>query len=121
VVDAFFAAARDGDLEALVAVLAPDVELRIDGGDRRADASLVLRGAEPVARHTSTYSALHPYLRPVSVNGAPGVVVAPRGHPFSVMAFTIVAGKIARIDALLDPDRLAALDLGIAAGEHEPH
>src|SRR5262245_2464286 len=59
VIDAFFAAARDGDFEALIAVLNPDVELRIDGGVRRADASLALRGARAVAGHTTTYSQLY--------------------------------------------------------------
>jgi RNA polymerase sigma-70 factor (ECF subfamily) len=107
VVDAFFAAARDGDLGALVAVLAPDIELRIDGGTARAEASLVLRGAEAVAGHTSTYSRLYPYLRPALVNGAAGVVVAPRGHVFSVMGFSFAHGQITRIDALVDPERLA--------------
>lgn len=110
-VDAFFAASRDGDLDALVAVLAPDVELRIDGGVLRADASLVLRGAGAVARHTATYSRLHPYVRPALVNGAAGALVAPHGRLFSVMAFTVTNGRIARIDALVDPDRLAALGL----------
>ncbi|MBS1878595.1 MAG: sigma-70 family RNA polymerase sigma factor [Actinobacteria bacterium] len=113
VVDAFFAAARDGDLGALIAVLAPDVELRIDGGALRPDASLALRGAEAVAEHTTTYSGLYPHLRPALVNGAAGVVVAPRGRLFSVMAFTVAGGKIAQIDALLDPERLAALELRI--------
>jgi RNA polymerase sigma-70 factor (ECF subfamily) len=119
VVDAFFSAARDGDLEALIAVLAPDVELRIDGGLRRADASRLLRGAEAVAGHTSTYSKLYPHVRPALVNGAAGVVVAPRGRLFSVMAFTVENGRIARIDALLDPDRLAALGLPLPAGEDD--
>ncbi|HYC82034.1 MAG TPA: RNA polymerase sigma factor SigJ [Solirubrobacterales bacterium] len=112
-VDAFFAAARDGDFAALVAVLAPDVELRIDGGRSRADASLRLRGAEALAKHTATYSGLYPHLRPALVNGAAGVVVAPRGRVFSVMAFTVANGRIAQIDVLLDPERLAALDLPV--------
>jgi len=111
VVDAFFAASRDGDFDALVAVLDPDVELRIDGGVLRAGASLVLRGAEAVARHTATYSRLYPFVRPALVNGAAGAVVAPHGQLFSVMAFTVTTGKITQIDALTDPDRLARLDL----------
>ncbi len=111
VVDAFFAAARDGDFDALVAVLDPDVELRIDGGELRAEASLVLRGAAAVAGHTATYSKLYPFVRPALVNGAAGAVVAPHGQPFSVMAFTVTNGKITRIDALLDPERLGRLEL----------
>ena len=111
VVDAFFAAAREGNFDALVTVLDPDVELRIDGGVLRAEASLVLRGAAAVAGHTATYSGLYPFVRPALVNGAAGAVVAPHGQPFSVMAFTVTNGKITRIDALLDPERLGRLEL----------
>jgi RNA polymerase sigma factor (sigma-70 family) len=111
VVDAFFAASRDGDFDALVAVLDPDVELRIDGGVLREEASLVLRGAEAVAGHADTYSKLYPFVWPALVNGAAGAVVAPRGRLFSVMAFTVTNGKITQIDALVDPERLAEFDL----------
>ena len=113
VVDAFFAASRDGDFDALLEVLDPDVELRIDGGVLRAEASLVLRGADAVATHTATYAKLYPFVRPALVNGAAGAVVAPHGRVFSVMAFTVTNGKIAQIDALLDPERLEQLDLSI--------
>ncbi len=113
IVDAFFAASRDGDFDALVAVLDPDVELRIDGGVLREEASLALRGAPAVAGHAATYSKLYPFVRPALVNGAAGAVVAPRGRLFSVMAFTVTNGKITQIDALLDPDRLARLDLSM--------
>lgn len=109
VVDAFFAAARDGDFDALIKILAPDVELRIDGGELRAETSVLLRGPQAVAAHTATYSGLYPYLRPVLVNGAAGVVVIPRDQLFSVMAFTVVNERIARIDVLSDPERLARL------------
>jgi RNA polymerase sigma factor (sigma-70 family) len=120
VVDAFFAASRDGDFGALLDVLDPDVELRIDGGILRADASLALRGSDAVAAHTSTYSRLYPFVRPALVNGAAGAIVAPRGRLVSVMAFTVTNGKIVRIDALLDPDRLPRLDLSFRpiADEH---
>jgi RNA polymerase sigma factor (sigma-70 family) len=117
VVDAFFAASRDGDFDALIAVLDPDVELRIDGGVSREHDSLVLRGAEAVAGHAATYSKLYPFVTPALVNGAAGAVVAPRGRLFSVMAFTVANGKISQIDALLDPDRLARLDLSIPRTE----
>lgn len=109
VVDAFFAASRDGDFDRLLAVLDPDVELRIDGGVLRSDASLVLRGAQAVAGHTSTYAELHPFVRPALVNGAAGAVVVVHGRLFSVMAFTVTDAKITQIDALLDPERLAQL------------
>jgi RNA polymerase sigma-70 factor (ECF subfamily) len=112
IVDAFFAASRDGDFDALVAILDPDVELRIDGGRRREDASLVMKGAAAVARYSATYSKLYPFVRQALVNGAAGAVVTPRGRPFAVMAFTVTNGKIAQIDALVDPDRLERLALG---------
>jgi RNA polymerase sigma factor (sigma-70 family) len=120
VVDAFFAAARDGEFDALLAVLDPDVELRIDGGVLRAQASLVLHGADAVAAHTATYSRLYPFVRPALVNGAAGAVVTPPGRVFSVMAFTVTNGRIAQIDVLLDPERLDQLHLSIppTAGKH---
>lgn len=111
--DAFFAASRDGDFDALVAVLDPGVELRVDGGAARQKASLVLRGAHAVAGYSATYSRLSPYVRPALVNGAAGAVVAPAGRVFSVMAFTVTSGKISRIDALADPERLAQLGLAV--------
>jgi RNA polymerase sigma factor (sigma-70 family) len=110
VVEAFFAASRDGDFDALLEVLDPDVELRIDGGVLRARTSLVLHGADAVAAHTATYSQLYPFVRPALVNGAAGAVVARRGRLLSVMAFTVSDGKITAIDALVDPERLAQLE-----------
>ncbi len=114
VVDAFFAASRDGDFDALVAVLDPDVELRVDGGVLREEASLVLRGRETVATYTTTYSRLYPFVRPALVNGAAGAVIAPHGRLFSVMAFTVTHGSITVINALVDPERLAQLDLAMS-------
>ena len=111
VVDAFFAAARDGDFEALVAVLHPDVVSRGDGGPRRSPA--VTRGARAVAARALTFARLAPFVRPALVNGAAGVVVAPHGEPFSVMGFTVVGGKIVEIDAITDPVRLRELDLAV--------
>jgi RNA polymerase sigma-70 factor (ECF subfamily) len=113
VVDAFFAASREGDFDALLELLDPTVALRIDGGVLRADATLALHGADAVAAHTTIYSTLYPFVRPALVNGAAGAVVAPHGRVFSVMAFTVTNGKIVQIDALLDPERLEQLDLSI--------
>jgi RNA polymerase sigma factor (sigma-70 family) len=113
VVDAFFAAARDGDFEALVAVLDPDVVLRSDGGAKRPDVTLLVRGAETVAGRASGYSRLSPFVHPVLVNGVPGALVAPQGRPFSIMAFTVRNGKIVAIDSLSDPERLGQLDLRV--------
>jgi RNA polymerase sigma factor (sigma-70 family) len=113
VVDAFFAAAREGDFDALVAVLDTDVVLRADGGAGRPEATVVVHGARAVAERASRYAHLSPFVRPALINGAAGVVVAPRGRPFSVLAFTVRGGKIVAIDALSDPDRLAELDLTV--------
>ena len=111
VVDAFFAASRNGDLAALVSVLAPDVVLRSDGGRGRPVASVSFQGAREVAGNAVTYGVLAPFARPALVNGAPGVVVVPRREPVSIMAFTVNDGRIAAIDVLADPDRLRELDL----------
>jgi RNA polymerase sigma factor (sigma-70 family) len=113
VVDAFFAAARDGDFDALVAVLDPDVVSRTDGGTLRPGATGVVRGAHEVAARALTFARLSPFVRPALVNGAAGAVVAPRGEPFSVMGFTVVGGRIVEIDAVTDPERLRELDLAV--------
>jgi RNA polymerase sigma-70 factor, ECF subfamily len=113
VVDAFFAAARDGDFEALVAVLDPEVVLRSDGGVARPSVSMVVRGATAVAERAFTFARLSPFVRPALVNGAAGVVVAPGGRLFSVMGFTVRGGRIVEIDSISDPDRLRRLDLPI--------
>src|SRR5215203_5592781 len=113
VVDAFLAASREGDFEALLALLDPDVVLRIDGGAVRAGLSREVRGVRAVAEQTLTFSRLSPFVRPALVNGAAGVVVAPRGRPFAVMGFTVRRGKIVEIDVLADPVRLRQLDLAV--------
>ena len=113
VVDAFFAASRDGDFDTLLAVLDPDVVLRIDGGAVRAGLSREVRGAAAVAEQTLTFSRLSPFVRRALVNGVAGVVVAPRGRPFAVMGFTVRGGKIVEIDVLADPERLGRLDLAV--------
>jgi len=113
VVDAFFAAARQGDLAGLVAVLDPDVVLRSDGGERRKALTFVRRGPAEVARSAVAGALSSAILHPALVNGAAGVVVTVNGKPFAVMAFTVVQDKIVAIDAVLDPDRLAQLDLAV--------
>jgi RNA polymerase sigma factor (sigma-70 family) len=113
VVDAFFAAARDGDFEALVALLDPDVVLRADGGLLRPAATILERGARKVAARAASFAHLSPWVRPALINGAAGVVVAPHGRPFSIMGFTVRNGKIVEIDAINDPERLSRLDLTV--------
>jgi RNA polymerase sigma factor (sigma-70 family) len=111
VVDAFFAAARDGDFGALVSVLDPDVVLRADAG-AGSRLSVVHRGAETIASGAlMRFAGEEPIAHPVRVNGTAGVVVTARGQPVSVMAFTTVDGKIVEIDVLADPERLEQLDL----------
>jgi RNA polymerase sigma-70 factor (ECF subfamily) len=111
VVNAFFAAARLGDFDALVAVLDPDIVVHSDGGPKRLGATAILRGAESVASQAIQFARLAPFVRPAVVNGVAGVVVAPNGQPYSVMAFTVREGRIVEIDALVDPERLKRLDL----------
>jgi RNA polymerase sigma-70 factor, ECF subfamily len=111
IVDAFFAAAREGDFDALVAVLDPDVVLRSDRG--ALPGSAVLRGAEAVAGQALMFAGPSRQLRPALINGAAGAVVTIEGRPVSVMGFTIKDGKILAIDALGDPERLSRLDLTI--------
>jgi RNA polymerase sigma-70 factor (ECF subfamily) len=113
VVDAFLAASREGDFDALLAVLDPDVVLRADGGVLRPGASREVRGAEAVVEQARSFSRLARFGRPALVNGAAGLVVAPRGEPFAVMGFTITGGKIVEIDILADPDRLRRIDLTV--------
>jgi RNA polymerase sigma factor (sigma-70 family) len=111
VVDAFFAAAHRGDFDALVALLDPDVLLRTDGGERRRALSFVRRGAAEVARTAITSAQPAAVRIPALVNGAAGVVVLTNGRPFAVMGFTVAQDKVVEIDCLVDPERLARLDL----------
>ena len=111
VVDAFLAAARAGDFAALLAVLDPDVVVRTDRAAVPAGASRELWGAEAVARRAVAGRARS--AQPALVNGAVGVVLAPRGRLLMVLSFTIARGKIVAIDAVADPARLRQLDLAV--------
>ncbi|MBN6057932.1 RNA polymerase subunit sigma-70, partial [Nonomuraea sp. RK-328] len=116
VVDAFLAAARDGDFDGLVAALHPDVVLRSDGGTARARRTVLISGARAVAAQAVTFGRLSPFARPALINGAAGVVVVAKGRPVSVMAFTVSDGRIVAIDVLSDPERLNGLDLTVLDG-----
>jgi RNA polymerase sigma factor (sigma-70 family) len=109
VVEAFLAAARNGNFDALVAVLDPDVVLRADGGIT--GLSQHLRGAETVASQALLWSRIDLTMRRVLINGAAGIVAFRHGQPFSLAAVTVNNSKIVEIDFLADPDRLAQLDL----------
>jgi RNA polymerase sigma-70 factor, ECF subfamily len=117
VVDAFLAAARAGDFEGLLAVLDPDVVLRVDRGAVPAGASREVQGARAVAEQAVTFAGLGAaFARPVLVNGTAGFVVAPGGRPFAVLGFTIAGGRIVEMDVLADPARLRDLDLTVLDG-----
>src|SRR5215213_6378646 len=112
VVDAFLAAARQGDFDALVAVLDPDVVFRLDRGALRPGAAREVQGAQAVAEYVLTHAArLARFARPALVNGAAGVVVASGDRPLAVAGFTVAGGRIAGIDLLADPGRLRGIDL----------
>jgi RNA polymerase sigma-70 factor (ECF subfamily) len=114
VVEAFLAAARSGDFDALVAVLDPDVVLSVDGGGRTGLSNHV-QGAEAVAGQALMWSRVDLTMRRVLVNGAAGIVSYLHGRPFSIAAGTVRNGRIVELDFLADPDRLAQLDLTMLA------
>jgi len=110
VVDAFLAASRAGDFDALVAVLDPDVVFRIDAGGVGPRARPPEVGAEEVARRVLKSGRPFAGLgRPAIVNGAAGVVVVSHGKPLAVVAFTVARGRIAEIDVVIDPAKLRSL------------
>jgi RNA polymerase sigma factor (sigma-70 family) len=108
VVDAFLAAAREGDFEALLEVLDPDVVLRDDH-------ARVVRGAANVARQALAFSRRDAEVRPVLVNGAAGTVTFRAGRPFAIAGFTIRNRRIVEMDVVADPERLGQLDLTFLA------
>jgi RNA polymerase sigma-70 factor (ECF subfamily) len=110
VVDAFLAASRDGDFESLLAVLDPDVVVTADDAAARLGGSHEMRGAQAVAR---AFMGRAQTARSALVDGAVGAVVAPRGQLLMVVSFTIANGKIARIDAVANPERLGEFDLAV--------
>jgi RNA polymerase sigma factor (sigma-70 family) len=113
VVDAFLAASREGDIEGLLAVLAPDVVRRADRVSLPAGAPTEIRGAQALAEETRTNAARARFARPALVDGAVGVVVAPMGRLAVALALTIEGDRIVEVDVIADPDRLARLDLTV--------
>lgn len=106
-VDAFFAAARDGDFDRLVAILAPDATLRVDDG---VSATVIVRGAPRIASRAMMFANPGALLRPVLVDGRPGVLVTVEGRPVSLMGFRVDAGRVLGIDAY-SGERLAGIRL----------
>jgi RNA polymerase sigma factor (sigma-70 family) len=122
VVDAFLSAARGGDFDALVALLDPNVVLRIDAGTRRPAASMVLNGREAVAKQAlsglqTVLARPVVHLRPALVNGTAGVLVAAGRQQVTVIGFTIVEGKIVEIDAIADPERVRRIAAAVLSDE----
>jgi len=111
VVDAFLAAAREGDFGRLLTILDPDVVLRGDAGNGPLGPSHLVRGVREVIAEAQRYAPLGRFAQPVLVNGGPGLLVARQGQPIALMAVTVRGDLIAEIDILADPDRLARLDL----------
>jgi RNA polymerase sigma-70 factor, ECF subfamily len=110
VVDAFLAASRGGDFEALMAVLDPEVVVRADRAAVLVGASAEVRGAAAVA---DTFLGRARFARPALVDGAVGAVWAPGGRPRVVFGFTITDGRIVAIEIVADPERLHRLDLAV--------
>jgi RNA polymerase sigma-70 factor (ECF subfamily) len=111
VVDAFLAAARNGDFDALVVVLDPEVVVRADWGGVPAGASRMVRGVQAVAEQALSFSRFARFAQPALVNGAAGVVAEAEGRLLAVLGFTVRHDKIVEIDILADPARLRRLDL----------
>jgi RNA polymerase sigma-70 factor (ECF subfamily) len=110
VVDAFLAASRSGDFDALLAVLDPDVVFRVDAGADSPLARQPVTGAEAVARTVlARGSRFAPLARPAVVNGVAGLIIGPERRPIAVVAMTVAGGKVATIDLVIDPDKLRGL------------
>ncbi len=112
VVDAFLAAARAGDFNALLTVLDPDVVFRADAAAMPSGVSWETRGAQAVAKQFGRRGSARG-AQPALVNGVVGVVVAPRGQLKLVLRLTVTDGKIVEIDAVADPTRLSQFDLAV--------
>ena len=113
VVDAFLAAAHEGDFNALVAVLDPDVVLRADMGTIASPLIREVRGAEAVASQAHAYSQIGLAVHRVSIGDKPGLLALLDGQPYSVGSFGIRDGKIVAIDILADPERIRQMDLSV--------
>jgi RNA polymerase sigma factor (sigma-70 family) len=111
VVDAFFAAARDGDFDRLLELLDPEVALRVDAGPRRALARPPVVGPEAVIAEARRWATMTPLGRPAIVNGAAGAVIGRPGRPFAVVGVTVANGRITALDFVLDPAKLARVTI----------
>jgi len=113
VVEAFLSASRDGDFGALLALLDPDVTLRIDNV-LQVDAGTDFRGVEALLERTRAFSRVARFCRVVLLNGAPGLVMAPRGRLARAIVFSFAGDKVRSIDVIADPVRLRELDVSVS-------
>ncbi len=113
VVDAFLAASRGGDLDALLAVLAPDVVRRADPAALPPGAATEVRGAHSVAEGTLVFGRRSRFAAPALVNGTVGIVVAPRGRLLLALTLTVEGEKVTEYEVIADPARLRQLDLAV--------
>jgi RNA polymerase sigma-70 factor, ECF subfamily len=111
VVDAFIAASREGAFDELITLLDPDVVLRVDAGPGGKFAQEPVHGAEAVAGEAGRWARMAPLSRPAVVNGVAGAIIGKPGHPFAVVACTVVDGRITEMDFVLDPAKLARIDV----------
>ena len=116
VVERFLSALRAGDVEGLVAVLDPEVLVRIDEAAAAPGAPREIRGAETWARSAIAFSRGARFVRPVLVDGTVGAVLAPQGRLSRILRFTITNGRIAQVDIIADAARLQELELGVVEG-----
>ncbi len=115
VVEAFLAASRGGDFEALLAVLDPDVELRADAAATPPGLPGRATGAAAVSRQARVFSKRARFGRIMLIDGSPGLVLARRGRLWVALRLTIADGKITEMDVVADPDRLSRLTLAVLA------
>ena len=116
VIDRFLAALRAGDVEGLVAVLDPDLVVRVDAAAATSGQPVEVRGARTWATGAVAFTRAAQATQPALVNGSVGLVLAPGGRLSRVLSITIAGGRIARIDIIADPARLRALDLAVLEG-----
>lgn len=117
VVNAFLAALRAGDFGGLLAVLDPDVVVRLDAAAGAPGAPREIRGAQNWAMGAVAFSRLARFVQPALVNGAVGLIFAPRGHLSRALSFTIAHGKIVQVEVIADSERLRQLDLAVLHDE----
>jgi RNA polymerase sigma factor (sigma-70 family) len=120
VVEAFVAASRRGDFDALLALLDPDVVLRVDDASGERGETVAVHGAQALVNRARAFSRAAPFCRVVLIDGSPGVVIAPRGRLARALRFTIARGKIVQIEVIANVARLRSLDLALLSAPSAP-